>query len=118
MLPRYFAYHAEVDPGSDEDKKWIERERRLLRIIINPAMIAAWIFGVSLAISYGFGEGWLHLKLLFVVGLSVLHGYFARWRKAFMRGENTRSSRFYRMINEIPTLATIFIVILVIVKPF
>lgn len=118
MLPRYFAYHAESEPGSNEDRLWIERERRLLRFIINPAMIATWVFGLSLAFSYGFSEGWLHAKLLLVIGLSVLHGYFARWRKAFMRGENSYSSRFYRLINEIPTVATVVIVILVIVKPF
>lgn len=118
MLPRYFAYHVDAEPGSDEDHLWIERERRLLRIIINPAMIVTWILGLSLAYSYGFSEGWLHVKLLLVVGLSVLHGYFARWRKAFVRGENRHSSRFYRLINEVPTVATIAIVILVIVKPF
>lgn len=118
MLPRYFAYHVDAQPGSDEDRLWIERERRLLRIIINPAMIVTWILGLSLAYSYGFSDGWLHLKLLLVVGLSVLHGYFARWRKAFVRGENRHSSRFYRLINEVPTVATIAIVILVIVKPF
>jgi putative membrane protein len=118
MLPRYFAYHAEAIKGTDEDRKWIERERKLLRIIINPSMIATWIFGLSLAAFYGFAEAWLHVKLLFVVGLTVLHIMLARWRKVFERGENVRSSKFYRMINEIPTISTIIIVILVIVKPF
>ncbi|GER05960.1 membrane protein [Iodidimonas muriae] len=118
MLPRYFAYHAEADIGSDEDRKWQERERKLLRIIINPAMIATWVFGISLAMSYGFSEIWLHVKLLFVVGLTLLHHGLSRWRKAFARGENSHSSKFYRLVNEIPTLSTIVIVILVIVKPF
>lgn len=118
MLPRYFAYHAEAAPGSAEDRAWIERERRLLRIIVNPSMIAAWIFGLLLAGTIGWSHGWLHAKLLFVVALTVLHHLFSRWRKAFMRGENRREARFYRMVNEIPTLATIAIVLLVVLKPF
>lgn len=118
MLPRYFAYHAETEPGSDEDRKWIERERRLLRIIINPAMIAAFLFGIMLILIIGLDHGWLHLKLVLVLALAALHGLFARWRKDFARGENRHDSRFYRMINELPTIATILIVILVIVKPF
>lgn len=118
MLPRYFAYHAEATPGSDEDRKWIERERKLLRIIINPAMIASWVFGLSLISIIGFDHGWLHIKLLLVVGLSALHGLLSRWRKDFAEGRNGKSSKFFRLINEIPTLATIAIVILVIVKPF
>lgn len=118
MLPRYFAYHAEAEPGSDEDRKWIARERRLLRIIINPAMIAAFLFGIMLILIIGLDHGWLHLKLLLVLALAALHGLFARWRKDFARGKNRHDSRFYRMINELPTIATILIVILVIVKPF
>ncbi|MEM8800308.1 MAG: protoporphyrinogen oxidase HemJ [Pseudomonadota bacterium] len=119
MLPRYFAYHTEVAKGSDEDRIWQEREHRLLRIIVNPSMIVTWVLGLSLALHIGFSSGgWLHLKLLLVIGLTIVHVMFAKWRKAFVRGENTRSSKFYRMVNEIPTLATIPIVILVIVKPF
>jgi len=118
MLPRYFAYHAEAAGGSREDAAWIERERRLLRMIINPSMIAAWLFGLALISIVGFSGGWLHAKLLVVIALSGLHGAFARWRKQFARGENPRSSRFYRRINEVPTAATIVIVILVVVKPF
>jgi putative membrane protein len=122
MLPRYLAYHAEEAPGSDQDRKWQEREQRLLRIIINPAMIVSWIFGLWLIVILAQAGmalgGWLHAKLLLVVILTVLHVMLARWRKAFLRGENTRSSRFYRMVNEIPSFAIIAIVILVIVKPF
>lgn len=117
MLPRYFAYHAETELGSDEDRKWIERERRLLRIIINPAMIAAFLSGIMLISIIGLDHGWLHLKLVLVLALAALHGLFARWRKDFARGENRHDSRFYRIINELPTIATILIVILVIVKP-
>ncbi len=119
ILPRYFAYHSECAFGSPEDLSWRERESRLLRIIINPSMILTWLFGLALAFHLGFaGNGWLHLKLVMVFLLSGYHGMLARWRKDFARGANKRSSRFYRIANEIPTLATIPIVILVIVKPF
>ncbi len=118
MMPRYFAYHAEAAPGSDEDRRWVERERRLLRLIVNPAMLAAWLFGLMLVAIIGFDGAWLPAKLAIVLGLSALHGFYARWRKAFAAGANRHSTRFYRLVNEIPTLAVIAIVILVIVKPF
>jgi protoporphyrinogen IX oxidase len=119
MLPRFYAYHTGYDRGSTEDMAWQERERRLLRIIMNPAMIGSWIFGLMLIANIGFaGNGWLHLKLLLVLGMSGYHGVLSRWRKDFVAGRNTRSSKFYRLMNEIPTLMTIPIVILVIVKPF
>jgi len=118
MLPRYFAYHSEVSPGSPEDRAWMARERRLLRIIINPSMIAAWLFGLGLLSIIGVNGAWFHAKLTLVIGLTVLHHLLSRWRKHFERGENKHDSRFYRLINEIPTLATIAIVILVVVKPF
>lgn len=118
MLPRYFAYHAEYAPGSPEDQAWIARERRLLRIIVNPSMIAAWLFGLGLLSVIGVTGGWIHAKLALVFGLTVLHHVFARWRKAFERGENRHDSRFYRKVNEIPTIATIAIVILAVVEPF
>ena len=118
MLPRYFAYHAECATGSDEDRAWIERERRLLRIIVNPSMIAAWLFGLGLLSVIGVTGGWIHAKLVLVLALTGLHHIFSRWRKAFARGENRRDSRFYRKVNEIPTLATIAIVILAVVEPF
>lgn len=118
MLPRFFAYHCEAAPGSQEDRNWIERERRLLRVIMNPAMIATWIFGLSLATMLRFEPGWLHLKLVLVFGLTFLHHLLARWRKAFARGENRRSGKFYRMINEVPSLAIVGIVFLVVLKPF
>ncbi len=119
MLPRYFAYHAECEPGSDEDRAWQSRELKLMRIIINPAMTLTWIFGLTLAWKLGaFTQGWLQLKLLLVIGLSALHGQLSVWRRAFTHGNNTRSSKFYRMMNEIPSLSIIAIVILVVVKPF
>ena len=118
MLPRYFAYHAECAPGSEEDRKWQARERKILRIIINPSMIAAFLFGGLLMHGLGVVPNWLWLKLAVVSGLLVLHHLLARWRKEFERGENRRSSRFYRMVNEIPSLSVIVIVILAVIKPF
>ena len=118
MLPRYFAYHSECAPGSPEDGQWQAREARLLRIICNPSMILAWLLGLALAFHVGFaGNGWLHWKIMLVIGLSGYHGLLAKWRKDLRRGTNQRRSKFYRLMNEVPTLATIPIVILVIVKP-
>jgi len=124
MLPRLFVYHYPAAVGSELSETMKAAERRLLRIIINPAMIAAWILGISLVFMLfpgleGFGQaGWLHAKLLFVVGLSALHANLAAWRKAFERDERPKSERFFRLINEIAPVATIVIIILVIVKPF
>lgn len=119
MLPRYFAYHSECEVGSDEDTKWIEREGRLMRIIINPAMTIAWILGICLVLNIGFGAGgWLHLKLLLVFLFSGLHGIFSRWRKDFSVGERKKTGKFYRKINELPAVVIIVVVILVIVRPF
>lgn len=119
MLPRFFVYHMAAAPGSAEDAAWIERERRLLRIIVNPAMIAVWGLGLALAFA---GEwwsmGWLHAKLGIVLLLSGYHGWLAGLRKKFARGERPLSERALRILNEVPGLATIAIVILVIVKPF
>lgn len=118
MLPRYFAYHAECTPGSDEDARWQERERKLLRIIVNPAMALVWILGLWLAIGLGvLTSGWFIIKFIIVLGLSALHGMLSRWRKDFAAGNNTRTSRFYRLVNEIPTLSVIAIVLLVVLKP-
>jgi len=119
MLPRYFAYHSECAVGSEEDKKWVEREKRLMNIIVNPAIIVTWILGVMLVLNIGFGAGgWLHLKLLLVFLLSGLHGVFSRWRKDFSKGERKHSDKFYRRINELPAVFIIIVVILVIVRPF
>lgn len=124
MLPRLYIYHYPAAPGSDLSEKMKDAERRLLRIIINPAMAAAWIFGILLVFTLypgleGFGQaGWLHGKLLLVVGLSALHGMLSGWRKAFERDERPKTERFFRLVNEVAPVATIFIVILVIVKPF
>lgn len=119
MLPRYFAYHAECEAGSAEDLKWREREAKLMKIIINPAIVVVWVLGLWLAIGLGvLTEPWFLIKLLIVTGLSGLHGVLSRWRKDFAAGNNTRDSRFYRIVNEVGPIAVIFIVIMVVVKPF
>ena len=118
-LPRLFVYHCAAEKGSVQSETFKVMERRLLRAIINPAMIATWVLGLILAfMGHWFDSGWLQAKLGLVVLLSALHGLLARWVKAFGADANQHSQRFYRIINEIPTLLMIGIVILVVVKPF
>jgi putative membrane protein len=123
-LPRLFVYHSVAEKGSVQSETFKVMERRLLRAIINPAMIAVWLLGLWLAWNgpdsrYGwFASPWLHAKLVLVVALSALHGLFARWTKDFAADRNRHSQRFYRIINEVPTLLMVIIVILVVVKPF
>ena len=119
MMPRFFAYHMQYDVGSEEDMRWIEREQRLMRIVMNPAMIIAWILGICLVLNIGFSNGgWLHLKLLLVLILSGFHGSLSKTRKRLAAGERLRSEKYYRLINEVPALFIIVIVILAVVKPF
>ncbi len=118
-LPRLFVYHCVAEPGSPQSETFKVMERRLLKAIINPAMVATWVFGLWLAYEGGwFRSGWLHGKLLLVLILSGVHGLFARWVKDFAADRNTHSQKFYRIINELPTLLMIGAVILVILKPF
>jgi putative membrane protein len=118
-LPRLFVYHADAKPGSELSETFKVMERRLLQAIINPAMIAAWIFGLWLAWEGDvWDQHWFHAKLALVILMSVLHGFLARWRRHFAADSNRHSARFYRVINEGPTLLLIGIVILVLVKPF
>ena len=118
-LPRLFVYHCEAEVGSKQSETFKVMERRLLRAIINPAMIAAWVLGLWLAYDQGyFKAGWLHGKLLLVLILSALHGLFSRWVRDFAADRNTHSQKFYRIVNEMPAVLMIGIVILVIVKPF
>ncbi len=118
-LPRLFVYHCEAEPGSKQSETFKVMERRLLRLIINPAMIATWLLGLWLAWSGGlFGAGWLQAKLVLVLLLSAVHGLFARWVKDFAADRNTRPQKFYRIVNEIPTVLMILIVILAVVRPF
>jgi putative membrane protein len=118
-LPRLFVYHCTAAPGSPPSETFKVMERRLLRLIINPAMIATWILGLWLAWDMGWWQaGWLHAKIALVVVMSAVHGFFARCVKDFTADRNTRSQRFYRIFNEVPTVLMIVIVILVVVKPF
>ncbi|MGZ9108246.1 MAG: protoporphyrinogen oxidase HemJ [Micavibrio sp.] len=119
-LPRLFAYHAEAEKGSDKSETFKIMEARLLRIIINPAMIAAFVFGILMIIANPdlLQAPWFHAKLTLVLLMTAVHGLLARWRKVFMRDQNTRPAKFYKIWNEVPTVLMIIIVILAIVKPF
>jgi protoporphyrinogen IX oxidase len=120
-LPRLFVYHAAARPGSTEAETFKVMERRLLRGIMTPAMIASYLFGVLLALTPGvvdWGAGWFYVKLAAVLALTAAHGMLARWCGDFAADRNARPARFYRVVNEIPTLLLIVIVIMVVVRPF
>ncbi|ALG71998.1 membrane protein [Azospirillum thiophilum] len=119
-LPRLFVYHCDAPAGSDASERFKVMERRLLRAIMNPAMIAAYVFGIAMIVltPEWLKQGWLHAKLLFVLLLTASHMMMARWRRDFAEDRNSRPQRFYRIANEVPTLLMIGIVIFVIVKPF
>jgi protoporphyrinogen IX oxidase len=118
-LPRLFVYHCDAETGSKQSETFKVMERRLMRAIINPAMIVTWLAGLYLAwAGHWYLSAWFHAKFLLVLIMSVVHAFFSRWRRDFEADHNTRSQRFYRFINEVPTLLMILIVILVIVKPF
>ena len=118
-LPRLFVYHVDAAPGSELSEMFKTMERRLLRAIMTPAMVASWVFGVWLVVlTDAHSEIWFHIKLILTVLLSASHMAMAKWRKEFASDQNTRSARFYRITNEVPTILMIAIVILVIIKPF
>ncbi|PAL21866.1 CopD family protein [Sphingopyxis sp. GW247-27LB] len=118
MMPRFFVYHHQCPVGSDEDKKWIEREDRLRRIILNPSIVLVWVLGLMLAFNGGYWhEGWFHGKLLLVLLLSGYHGWLIGYFKKLRRGERPLSEKRLRMLNEVPGIAAAIIVILVIVRP-
>lgn len=120
-LPRLFVYHADAVVGSDKSETFKIMERRLYRGIMTPAMIATWVFGLWLAFGYGivdFSHGWMWLKAVLVIVLSGFHGFLGSNRRAFAEDRNQRPAKFFRMINEVPTVLMIVIVIAVIVKPF
>jgi putative membrane protein len=121
MLPRYLVYHQEALAAgrADEAAEWVGREAKIRRIIITPAMVAVWVLGLTLAtVGYHWGEGWLHAKLALVLVLSGYHGWAVGYAKKLARGAATLTGRQLRMLNEVPALAAIGIVILVVVKPF
>jgi putative membrane protein len=118
-LPRLFVYHCEAEIGSKQSESFKVMERRLLKAIINPAMVLTWILGLYLAWSgHWFTAGWFHAKLTLVLIMSGVHGFLSARVRDFAQDKNTRSAKFYRIINEVPTVLMILIVILVIVKPF
>jgi putative membrane protein len=120
-LPRLFVYHCATKTGSTDSERFKVMEYRLLKQIATPAMIATWVFGIMLVLTPGvisWSAGWWHVKLLFVILMSGFHGAMSKWRREFMQDRNTRSQRFYRIANEVPTLFLVVIVIMVIVRPF
>ncbi len=120
-LPRLFVYHCEAEPGSPQSETFKVMERRLLRAIMNPAMILAFVFGGLMLATPGlidWSSGWIWVKLTAVAILTVLHHVFGRWRKTFEADANTRPAKTYRMVNEVPALLMVIIVIMVIVRPF
>ncbi|MDY7524087.1 CopD family protein [Sphingomonas sp. 10B4] len=123
MLPRYLVYHQEAAIGSPEAAQWIEREAKIRKIILTPAMVVVWVLGLTLGANLGLfsgasGLGWLHLKLLLVVILSGYHGWAVGYSKKLAAGKPTLTGRQLRLINEVPAVLVTFIVILAIVQPF
>ncbi len=118
-LPRLFVYHCEADAGSRQSETFKVMERRLLRFIMNPAMILTWVLGLTLAWQGGwFGAPWFHVKFLLVFLMSGAHGMMSRFVKDFAIDKNRKSQKFYRVFNEVPTVLMIVIVVLAVVKPF
>lgn len=119
-LPRLFVYHADVKVGTPESETFKIMEKRLLRYIGTPAMIATWVLGLCMIVANPsvFDGGWMHVKFTMVFLLSAFHGMSAGWMKKFQRDVNTKSSKFYRVANEVPTILMIIIVIMAVVKPF
>jgi putative membrane protein len=120
-LPRLFVYHCDAEPGSPQSETFKVMERRLLRAIMNPAMIAAFIFGGLMLATpdiVDWSSGWIWVKLAAVTVLTVMHHVFALWYKDFRDDANTRTARTYRLANEVPTVLMIIIVLMVIVQPF
>ena len=119
MLPRFFVYHQEAAPDSPENAQWIEREGKLLKIIMWPSLVVVWVLGLALAVSTGaVGQGWFHAKLALVFALSAYHIWLAGYAASLARGMRKLSGRRLRLLNEIPGIAAALIVILVVVKPF
>ncbi len=119
MLPRFFVYHQESAPGSAEAASWVDRERKILKIILLPSIVVVWAFGLALAFRIdAWSQGWFHAKLLLVLGLSAYHGWMAAYAKKLARGERPLEGKHLRLLNEIPGVAAILVVILVIIKPF
>lgn len=119
-LPRLFVYHHQASAGGELETALLTQERNLLRIILNPALIAVWVLAIVMLVSNSalWSSGWFHVKLLLVLLLSGVHGFYAASAKKFGRGERPRSEKFWRIMNEVPAIAVIVIVLLAVVKPF
>jgi len=118
-LPRLFVYHCDAEPGSRQSETFKVMERRLLTVIINPAMVASWALGLWLAWDSGaFTAAWLQVKLVLVLAMSGLHGKLSRCVRDFAADRNRHSQKFYRIVNEVPAVLLLGIVILAVVKPF
>lgn len=120
-LPRLYVYHCAAAPGTEGSERFKVMERRLLRGIANPALVAVWVFGILLILTPGamsWSAGWWHVKLAAVIAMTAFHGLAASWRRDFLADANRRPQRFYRTVNEVPTVLMVLIVIMVIVKPF
>ncbi len=118
-LPRLFVYHCAADPGSMQSETFKVMERRLLKVIINPAMIVTWVLGLWLAYRGGwFAAHWLQVKLVLVLGMSGVHGILSKYVREFAADKRRKSAKFFRILNEVPTILMILIVILAVVKPF
>ncbi|HKR17530.1 CopD family protein [Rhizorhapis sp.] len=119
MMPRFFIYHQEAEPGSAEEARWVRRETRLRNIILNPSLIMVWVFGLMLAFNVdAWQQGWFHAKLLFALLLSAYHGWVVGYSRKLASGLRPFSERKLRMWNEAPGIFATVIVILVIVRPF
>lgn len=119
-LPRLFVYQHQSEKGGEAERMFIQMQRRLLKGIINPAMVLVWILGILMLIANPaiLSSGWFHVKLALVIGISAVHGFYAASRRKFEKGERPRTEKFWRIMNEVPFIALIVIVIMVIVKPF
>src|SRR6195952_2475456 len=118
-LPRLFVYHTEAAPGSESSERFKVMERKLLKAIMNPAMIAVWILGPLLAwLTGAYLDTWLQIKFVLVIIMSGMHGFLVRCWRDFEADRKSRDARFYRILNEVPAVLMVFIVILVIVQPF
>jgi protoporphyrinogen IX oxidase len=118
-LPRLFVYHAAATPGSELSETFKTMEHRLLNFIMVPAMMTTWVVGILLLVQgQWFGAGWFHVKFAAVLAMTLLHGLFSHWVNEFHFDRNTHSQKFFRIINEVPTVLLILIVVLATVKPF
>ncbi|OYW47149.1 MAG: hypothetical protein B7Z33_02005 [Sphingomonadales bacterium 12-68-11] len=119
MLPRLFVYHQEAEPDSPENAKWLEREQKLIKIILNPSIAVVWVLGLALAYTVdAWSQGWFHAKLLLVLGLSGYQGYLTGYARKLARGERALSGKALRLLNEVPGVVVALVVVLVIIKPF